>query len=112
MFVDKLHRDSKAVNPGAPGLYLGPAYDNNMELNHFLVQRYDTGKRVRAQYVFANEDRMPLKRWSIARYGHASLDIGIKERPATSWDSSKIRASDGTSPGGVQVGHGHSAGPE
>ena len=61
IFVDKLHRDSKAVNPGAPGLYLGPAYDNNMELNHYLVQRYDNGKRVRAQYIFANEDRMPLR---------------------------------------------------
>ena len=49
------------MNPGAPGLYLGPAYDNNMELNHYLVQRYDNGKRVRAQYIFANEDRMPLR---------------------------------------------------
>ena len=61
IFVDKMHRDSKAVNPGAPGLYLGPAYDNNMELNHYLVQRYDNGKRVRAQYIFANEDRLPLR---------------------------------------------------
>jgi hypothetical protein len=32
-----------------------------MELTYYLVQRYDTGKRVRAQYIFANEDRMPLR---------------------------------------------------
>ena len=32
-----------------------------MELTHYLVQRYDSGKRVRAQYIFANEDRMPLR---------------------------------------------------
>ena len=59
--LDKHQRGSKSVNPGVPCLYLGPAYDNTMELSDHLCMRYSDGKRIRARYVYANEDRMPLR---------------------------------------------------
>ena len=57
VYLDKQQRGSKSVNPGVPCLYLGPAYDNTIELN----MRHCDGKRIRARYVYANEDRMPLR---------------------------------------------------
>ena len=59
--LDKHQRGSKTVNPGVPCLYLCPAYDNTMELSDHLCIRYSDGKRIRARYVYANEDRMPLR---------------------------------------------------
>ena len=61
MFLSKQKRGSKTENPGVPCIVLGPAYDNSLELNAHLVARYSDGKRMRAQYIFANEDRLPLK---------------------------------------------------
>ena len=78
-FSSKQQRKSKSVNPGAPSLYLSPAYDNDFELNDNLCQRYSDGKRFRARWLFANEDRMPLRDGpSKGLVMHPSITFGLK----------------------------------
>ena len=101
--LDKQQRGSKSVNPGVPCLYLGPAYDNAMELSDHLCMRYSDGKRIRARYVSVNEDRMPLRDgpspgWvmhhSILKLGSDNLGDGYVHRTGVSPTPRFVESSD------------------